>query len=621
MAQSTQNIRRLFDSLIAGDISRRQFIQRTTAFGVSMGMAVHLADAAAQTPEASGGGGGGLESGIPRAVAPDDQTRGAGGELKIIQWQAPSHMFAHQASGDKDTLASCLVTEPLMHYGQDAGLLPNLVTSIPSIANGDLAEDLTGVTLHLMEGVTWSDGEPFTSADVKFTWEFVSNPDNACNTIELWNRISAIETPDDYTLNVTFADPNPLWYQPFTSNSTGTVLPAHILQEGGAEALDSYRFSPIGTGPFVVDSFSVGDEVKYSANPSFRDANKPFFSSVYLKGGGEAAAAARAVLQTGEYHYAWFLGIDSDLLAELRDAGAGTLILYSQGYAERLHINFSDPNTEVDGQRSEMNTPHPFFSDPVVRRAMMLSINRQLIVDQLFIPDSIEQAAKDIFTGISSLESPNTTLEYDPEEAARILEEGGWVMDGDVRKKGDVALSLQYASTTTQLRQKIQTVVKANMESVGFKVEILSIDGSIYFDSSAGNDQNTGHFYYDMNMHQTAAGAPTPIAFVQRWYAGPDGENISQKSNEWSRTNIQRYRNDEYDALFDQVRTETDAAKQIELFIAMNDHLIDNNVLVPLVAVAERSACAAWMNEESLHLGPFGLDYWNIANWYGTPNQ
>lgn len=51
----------------------------------------------------------------------------------------------------------------------------------------------------------------------------------------------------------------------------------------------------------------------------------------------------------------------------------------------------------------------------------------------------------------------------------------------------------------------------------------------------------------------------------------------------------------------------------------MNDHLIDNTVLVPLVAVAERSACAAWMNEESLHLGPFGLDYWNIANWYGAP--
>lgn len=626
MVQSTQNIRRLFDSLVAGDISRRQFFQRATAFGVSAAMAGHLANAAAQTPQASPAsegakGGGGLESSIARAIAPDDQVRGAGGELRILQWQAPSHLFAHQASGDKDTLASCLVTEPLMHYGQDAGLLTNLVTAVPSIASGDLAEDLSSVTLHLTEGVTWSDGEPFTAADVKFTWEFVTNPDNACNTIETWQRITAIETPDDLTLEVTFDAPNPLWYQPFTSNSTGTVLPKHILEGADESAMEQFRFKPTGTGPFVVNEFSVNDQVTYAANEKFREPNKPFFSTVFLKGGGEPAAAARAVLQTGEYDYAWFLSIDSDLIAELRDAGAGKLLMYSQGYAERIHINFSDPNTEVDGQRSEMNTPHPVLSDPAVRQAMALAINRQLIVDQLYIPDSIEEPAKDIFTGISSLESPNTELVFDPEQAKQVLEDAGWVMDGEVRKKDGVEISLVYMSTTNQLRQKVQTVVKANLEAVGFKVDIQNVDGSIYFDSSAGNDQNTGHFYYDMNMHQTAAGAPTPIAFVQRWYAGPDGENISQASNEWSRVNQQRYRNEEYDALFESVREETDAAKQIELFIAMNDHLIDNNVVVPLVAVAERSACASWMNEESLHLGPFGLDYWNIANWYGTPES
>lgn len=616
MVQSTQNVRRLFDALVAGEIDRRQFIQRTTALGIGIGMAGHLANAAAQE-EAKGGGG--LESGVPRAVAPDDQTRGAGGELKIMQWQAPSHLFAHRADGDKDVLASCLVTEPLMHYGQDAGLLPNLVTSVPSLANGDLAEDLSAVTLHLIEDVTWSDGEPFTSADLKFTWEWVSNPDNACNTIEIWNRITAIETPDDVTANVTFDGPNPLWYQPFTSNGTGSLLPKHILEGADEDAVVGYMQRPVGTGPFIVTEFAAGDEVKYAANETFRDANKPFFSTVYLKGGGDAAAAARSVLQTGEFHYAWFLGIDADLLAEMAAAGAGQLILYSQGYAERLHINFSDPNQEVDGQRSEMNTPHPFFSDPVVRRAMMLAVNRQLIADELFIPDSIETAAKDLFTGISSLESPNTTLEFDPEEAAKILDEAGWVMDGDVRAKDGVKLQIHFVSTSSQLRQKIQAVVKANLEAVGFKVDIEGIDSSIYFDSAVGNDQNSSHFYYDMNMHQTAAGAPTPIAFVQRWYAGPDGENVAQKSNDWSRTNTQRYRSDEYDALFDQVRNETDAAKQIELFIAMSDHLINNNVLVPLVAVAERSGCAIWMNADSLHLGPFGMDYWNIANWYGTP--
>lgn len=624
MVESRKNIRRLYDQLVAGEIDRRTFIQRCGAFGIATSMSVYLANAAAQTPVASPveegpKGGGGLESAIPRAEAPADQVRGAGGELKIIQWQAPSHCVPHLANGDKDVLSGALVSEPLMHYGQDAGLLPNLVTTIPSIANGDLSEDLTQVTLRLMQDVVWSDGEPLTAHDVKFTWEWVMNPENASTSQGVYGRIQDVEVIDDYTVSVTFTDPNPLWYQPFTGTSAGTVLPKHVLEDADQDTQDNFRLYPIGTGPYVVTEMQPNDQVRYTANENYREPNKPFFSTVYLKGGGEPAAAARAVLQTGEYHYAWFLGIDSDLLAELSAGGVGKLLLFSQGYAERLHLNFSDPNTEVDGQRSEMNTPHPFFSDPAVRKAMPYAIDRQLIVDQLYIPDSIEQPAKDVFTGISSLESPNTELVFDPDMANQILDDAGWVLDGDVRKKDGVELSMVFMSTTNQLRQKVQAVVKANLEAVGFKVDIQNIDSAIYWDSAAGNDQNASHFYYDANMHQTSAGAPTPITFVQRWYAGPDGENCAQKSNDWSRSNVQRYRNEEYDALFEEVRVETDAARQIELFIEMNDHLIDNAVVVPLVAVAERSACAAWMDETRVQLGPFGIEYWNIANWGGDP--
>lgn len=621
MVQPTGNIRRLFDSLKTGAIDRRQFIARTTALGIGSGAALMLANAAAQTPEAEATGGGGLETAVPRALAPEDQVRGAGGELKILQWQAPSHLVGHLASGDKDTLASALVQEPLMHYGTDGGLLANLVSSIPSIANGDLAEDLTSVTLRLLEGVTWSDGEPFTADDVVFTWEWITNPDNASTSIEIWQRITSIEAVDDYTVQVEFDGPQPVWYQPFAGLSFASILPRHILDGADQETTDAFRFGPIGTGPYIVESFDVEDQARYVVNENYREPNKPYFSSVYLKGGGEPAAAARAVLQTGEYHYAWFLGIDSDLLQELAQGDAGKLLLFSQGYAERLHLNHSDPYTEVDGERSHKDTPHPILSDPAVRQAMAYGINRQLIVDELYIPDSIEEPAKDIFTGISSLESPNTELVYDPDQAAQILEDAGWVMDGDVRVKDGQELSLTFMTTTNALRQKVQVVVQANLQEIGFKIDIQNIDSGIYFDSSAGNDQNVGHMYYDFNMHQTSAGAPTPIRFVERWYAGPDGENIAQASNQWSRVNQVRYQNAEYDALFEELRVETDAARQIELFIEMNDHLIDNNVLVPMVAVAERSACAAWLNEESVQLGPFNMEYWNIANWYGDAPQ
>lgn len=606
----------LFHRLTAGDISRRAFIERATALGLGAGVAMYAASVAAQSPEATAASGGaGMASGTPRPeFGTENQERGEGGELKIIQWQAPSTLLAHTASGDKDILAYSLVVEPLMHYGEDAGLLPNLVTEVPSFENGLLAEDLSSVTFHLLPDVTWSDGEPFTSADVRFTWEWVMNPENASLNTDVFGKIDSIETPDELTVVVSFKESNPLWYACFAGNSQGSVLPEHILRDGG-EANTGFSLNPVGTGPFVVDTFSVNDQVIYSANPNYREPNKPYFQSVVLKGGGEASAAARAVLQTGEYHFAWYLQVEPDLLRQLEQGGQGRLIVYPGAYAERILLNFSDPLTEVDGQRSQKDTPHPFLSDPAVRQAMRLGIERDKIANELFLGGEDETAAKDVISGIASLESPNTSWEYDPERAAQLLDDAGWELDGNVRKKDGVELSARFMTTTNQIRQKIQAVVKQNLEDLGFKISIENIDGAIYFDSSAGNDQNTLHFYYDMIMHQTGAGAPTPISFMESWYAGPDGENISQKENSWSGVNIQRYQNPEYDEIFEAIRTETDPVVLTDLFIQLNDILIEDGAVIPLVQVAEKSAAATWLNEQNFGFGPFGYNYWNIANW------
>src|SRR5690606_23277071 len=121
--------------------------------------------------------------------------------------------------------------------------------------------------------------------------------------------------------------------------------------------------NPIGTGPYVVESFVPNDEAIYVVNENYREPNKPFFDRVYLKGGGDAAAAARAVLQTGEFHYAWNIVLEPDVLAQMETEDGPGEILAVPGVSvsvERVNLNFSDPWTEVDGQRSEMNTPHPF---------------------------------------------------------------------------------------------------------------------------------------------------------------------------------------------------------------------------------------------------------------------
>ncbi len=604
----------LYSQLKAGHITRRHFIEAAVALGVAAPTAGFIAQGAmAQdaTPTASGG-----------AVAPsagtEDQTRGGGGELRILQWQAPSQMSPHNSTGDKDVLAAQPVLEPLMHYLADGTLVPCLITEVPSFENGLLSEDSTTVTFNIQPDVVWSDGTPFTANDVAFTWEWILNPDNATNNSEVWGPITSIEVPDDLTAVVTFENPTPLWFVPFANSDVGCIYPKHVLGEGGSGTLDEFRLNPIGTGPYVVEEFAVNDQVIYAANENYREPNKPWFSRVILKGGGDAASAARAVIQTGDYDFAWYTQIEPEILQTMEsDDSPGYFVIYKGLYAERLHLNFSDPNTEVDGQRSEVNTPNPRYGDPAVRQAVALAVNRQLIADQLFFGDLGEAPGNSAITGNEQIVSQNTSWEFNPEKAKQVLEDAGWTGDG-TRSKDGVELSISYATTINQVRQKIQAIVKANLEDVGFSVELIQIDGGIYFDTAAGNDQNTGHMYQDMNMHQYGGGSPLPLNTMLRFYAGPNNENVAQASNGWSKLNAQRYVNPDFDVVFEAAQTTLDPEELRAQLVEMNDIVINDWAIVPLVDAGEKYAQARWLSEENIAHGPFELLHWNIANWTGN---
>lgn len=613
-------VRGLFNSLRTGDISRRQFIERSTMLGVGAGVAVFLANTAQVGAQEASPAATDAAAAVRPSVGTEGQTRGEGGDLRILQWQAPSLLSPFNASGVKDYLASVLVLEPLMHYLTDATLVPNLVKEVPSFENGLLADDLTSVTYNLLEGVTWSDGTPFTANDVRFTWEWQLDADGkyVSNSVNktVAETIADIEVIDDLTVTVRFNNPNPLWFENHAGTSTGFVYPKHILEAGGQDVLDTFLSSPIGTGPYVVESFSVNDQVVYLANESYREPNKPFFSRVTLKGGGDAASAARAVIQTGDYDFAWNLQVEPDVLGEMvKDDNPGYLLVALGTNVERIDMQLADPNTEVDGQRAEVNTPHPFFSDKAVREALTIAIDRETIANSFYEGGEAEPAAANVLEGIAALESPNNSVNFDPERAAQILEDAGWTMDGNVRARDGVKLSVKYATSVNQVRQKTQAVVKGNLEAVGFQVELLSFDAGIYFDTAPGNDQNIYKFYWDLEMFQSVPTNPTPITYMENWYAGADNSNVSQASNEWTGGNTMRYVNPEYDALLDQARTETDPELLADLFIQMNDMVVNDFVSVPLVRVGSKNGVSYTLNEANLELGPFSYHYWNIANW------
>ncbi|MEL6701212.1 MAG: ABC transporter substrate-binding protein, partial [Pseudomonadota bacterium] len=235
--------------------------------------------------------------------------RGSDGEVSIIYWQAPSILNPYLSGGTKDIESASMIIEPLARYNESGMLVPWLVDEVPTVANGGVSEDLTTITWKITEGITWSDGTPFTSADVKFTYDYCTDPEGGCAQLTKYEGVASVETPDELTVIVTFAAPTPNPYGPFVGGEAPILQAAQFANCMGAAAstCTEENFNPVGTGPFVVDEFKPNDVITMSANPNYRDPAKPAFASVTFKGGGDATAAGRAVMETGEFDYAWNL--------------------------------------------------------------------------------------------------------------------------------------------------------------------------------------------------------------------------------------------------------------------------------------------------------------------------
>ena len=627
---SDNRFRTLVDAFRRGEVSRRHFIEASAALGVGAGLSTFLANTVVAGPGRNGfafyQGASGTPSASPvagvgaiPAAGMENVTRGEGGELRIIQWQAATTAFIHTATGTKDFLISDMVIEPLFRYLPDGTIIPYLAADVPSVENGLLAEDLTSATINLREGVVWSDGTPFTSKDVKFTWQWITNEDNASVNFLPWSTIADVETPDDMTAVVHFAQPAANWFEPLSGGTLGGIIPSHAYNDDPTNRNEQFDVNPIGTGPFKIDSFSPNDQVTLSMNESYWQPNAPYFSSILVKGGGDAASAARAVLETGEYEFAWNLQVEPAILLDMANSGdaQGQLVVAPGTNLERININFSAPNTEVDGQKSEVNTPHPFLTDKAVRQAMNLAVDRETIATQFYFPKG-EPATANVVNGIPAITSPNTTWSFDVEAAKKVLEDAGWVLDGDTRKKDGVALELTYATSVNQVRQKTQAVVKESFEQIGIAVRLEQVDAGIYFGGEAGNDQNINHFYWDIDMYTNGPSSPVPVNYMIGWYAGKGDsmDNIAQKSNDWQGQNFQRWINTEYDGLYEELLTVTDSERAAELIIQMNDILIEEIVVIPQVnRAADKYAISNNLNNDNVALSPFEYHYWNIGNW------
>ena len=528
--------------------------------------------------------------------------------LRLLYWQAPTTLNPHLSPGTKDREAAAPILEPLAAYDADENLIPILAEEIPTKENEGISEDNTTVTWKLKEGVQWSDGEPFTAEDVVFTYQFITNPEVGSTSSEFYGDVASVEAVDDTTVEVTFTQPTPAPMNPFVGGS-GMILPEHIFRDYlGANARSAPgNLSPVGTNAYQVREFKPSDIVVYEPNPNFRE-DTPAFSTVELKGGGDAVSAARAVLQTGESDYAWNIQAEPSVIQGLESGGRGEMAYVFKPLMERIYINFSDPDTEVNGQTSEKDTPHPFLSEKPVREAISLAIDRETIANQLY--GEAGTVATNFIVAPDKYVSSNTEYAFDLERAAELLDEAGWTdTNGNgIRDKDGVEMEILFTSSVNPVRQKTQEIIKQNLESIGMDVELKSVEASVYFGDSTNRD-SVHQFNADLQLFAFDSETPEPDSYMELYAC----DQISQKENQWSKENSSRYCNPEYDALLEQLPTETDAEARADLFIEMNDLLIEDVALIPLVRRSDAYAISS--NLSDLEFTPWAASTWKIEDW------
>ncbi len=590
-----KGLRQLIGEVKQGRVSRRQFIQTMTMLGLTAPLAsqllMHAGVAQAQTKSAY-----------------KPTKRGGGGALKLLWWQGATLLNPHFAVGTKDQEGSRIFYEPLAAWDDDGNLVPMLAAEVPTTQNGGLSADGSTVTWKLKKDVQWHDGKPFTADDCVFNWEYGRDPATAAVTIGTYKDVE-VEKVDTHTIRVRFIKPNPFWADPFVG-VRGMIIPKHLFENyRGAKSREApTNLKPVGTGAYRFVAFKPGDMVRGELNPNYHLANRPYFDTIEMKGGGDAVSAARAVLQTGEFDYAWNMQVEDEILLRLEKGGKGRTEMMMGGNIEFMQMNFTDPWTEVDGERSSIKTKHPAFSDPAVRQAISMLVDRKAIHDHIYGRTGL--ATANFLNNPQRYNSKNTRWEFNIDKANKVLDAAGWKRGaGGVRAKGGKKLKFVFQTSINAPRQKTQAIIKQACQKTGIELELKSVTASVFFSSDVANPDTYVKFYSDLQMYTTTMPQPDPGVFMDQYLSW----QVSQKANKWQGRNITRWRDDNYDAAYRAAEFEMDPVKRAGYFIRMNDLVIENYVVVP---VSYRPRVSALASKLRAPLSGWDNDLWNLRDWY-----
>ena len=594
--QDTQ-LRRMIDEVKDGRMDRRAFIQRMIGLGLTAPMATQLL----------------AIGGVAMAQSPSPYKptkRGGGGPLKLLWWQGPTLLNPHFATGTKDQDGSRIFYEPFASWDVEGNLNPILAAEIPSIQNGGLSADGKSVTWKLKPGVKWHDGKPFTADDLVFTLDYANDLATAAVSIAVYRDIK-VEKVDDHTVRVLFNRPTPFWANAFVGGY-GCIIPKHLFADyKGAKSREApSNLAPVGTGPYKFVEFKPGDLVRGEINPDYHMPNRPYFDTVEMKGGGDAVSAARAVIQTGEYDYAWNMQVEDEVLLRLEKGGKGKTIYAPGGDIELIALNSTDPNTEVDGERSSMKTKHPLFCDPAVRKALALLVDREAVEKAHLRPRRRRHRQLPQRPGALRLQEHHMGIQRrQGEQAARRgrLEAGRGRHPRQGRQAAEAAvpdLDQRAAPEEPGDRQAgLPEGRHRDRAEIGRGLGVFLLRCRPIPTPMPNSIADIADVHDDDDAARSRRGS----------CASSSSCEIATKANKWQGRNFTRWHKADYDAAFDAAESELDPVKRAALYIKMNDLVVGRTrPSSPHVPPRGRrmSQQAAGASER------LGQRLWNLRDWY-----
>lgn len=412
-----------------------------------------------------------------------------------------------------------LIYDSLLGYDLDFKTIPQLAEEV------SYSEDGLAITFKLRQGVTWQDGQPFTSEDVVFTYNLIK--DNELGSYAQWlTQMTGAEAPDANTFVLTFDVP-----QAFNPGLTIPILPKHIWGEMSAEDIETFsNDSPIGTGPFQFVEWQVGSQLILQRNPTFWGAAPAAGKIVYVLYGNEDVMAQA------------LKGGDIDIITEVPPTIWDGLANSENVKAVSLP-SFSFHHIGFNVKAEEDSPGNPLLKDKVVRQALNYAIDRNQLV-QVALAGHGRPGDSILPIGLTDWYLPmpaDKQMNANPEKAKEILDAAGYVdANGDGVREAPDGSPLQFrliAIESTSVDVRAAQLFRDAASAVGIQLDLQTLD-----------ENTLGELVYNVDN-------PDWDIFVWGWDSGIPDPNYMlgvPLCSQIGGNNDNFYCNPEYDALYDQ---------------------------------------------------------------------